>query len=106
MSEKSWPSRFGKLGEKVFGEDDPFNDSESHGNRYIISDEMAATKHPVDGKYYTSKTKFRSTTKAHGFEEVGTAYDHGYDPQVREQKERSERYNRNLEKNIRKHFND
>jgi hypothetical protein len=46
----------------------------------FIQDEMAPTRHPVDGKYYTSKAKFRTVTKAHGFEEVGTAYENGYDP--------------------------
>lgn len=46
----------------------------------FIQDEMPATKHPIDGKYYTSQSKFREVTKAHGCEEVGTAYENGYDP--------------------------
>lgn len=46
-----------------------------------ISDDMKPTRHPVDGKYYTSKSTFRAITKAHGFEEVGTAYDNGYAPE-------------------------
>lgn len=38
---------------------------------YVISDEMPPTRHMVDGRYYTSKAKFRATTKAHGCIEVG-----------------------------------
>lgn len=51
----------------------------AHG---FIQDEMAATKHPIDGRYYTSKAKFRAVTNAHGYEEIGTAYENGYDPEV------------------------
>ena len=46
----------------------------------FTSDEMAPTRHPVTGEYFTSKQRFREVTKAHGFEEVGTAYENGYDP--------------------------
>jgi hypothetical protein len=38
---------------------------------YVISDEMAATRHMCDNKLYTSKAKFRETTRAHGCTEVG-----------------------------------
>lgn len=38
---------------------------------YVIGDEMPATRHMVDGKYFTSKAKFRAHTKAHGCIEVG-----------------------------------
>lgn len=48
-----------------------------------IPDEMPPTKHPGDGHYYTSKSKFRETTKALGYEEIGTAYENGYDPSVK-----------------------
>jgi len=37
----------------------------------IISDSMAETRHMADGKYYSSKAKFREITKAHGCIEVG-----------------------------------
>lgn len=37
----------------------------------IISDEMVPTKHPADGKLYTSKAEFRRTTRAHGCVEIG-----------------------------------
>jgi len=36
-----------------------------------IEDTMEPTWHPCDGKYYTSKHKFRATTRAHGKTEVG-----------------------------------
>lgn len=51
--------------------------SVAHG---YIQDEMAPTRHPVTGEIFTSKSKFRATTKAHGYEEVGTAYENGHDP--------------------------
>jgi hypothetical protein len=38
---------------------------------YVISDEMAATRHMADGKMYTSKAKFREATRAAGCVEVG-----------------------------------
>lgn len=38
---------------------------------YYNSDEMAPTRHMVNGKYYTSKKKFRNETKARGCIEVG-----------------------------------
>lgn len=38
---------------------------------YVISDEMAPTRHMADGKHYTSKAKFRKVTRAHGCVEVG-----------------------------------
>jgi hypothetical protein len=38
---------------------------------YVISDEMAETRHMADGKYYTSKKKFRDATRAAGCVEVG-----------------------------------
>jgi hypothetical protein len=39
---------------------------------HVISDEMPALRHMADNKYYTSKHKFRETTKAYGCLEVGT----------------------------------
>lgn len=38
---------------------------------YVISDEMAATRHMADGKMYTSKAKFRQATRDAGCIEVG-----------------------------------
>lgn len=65
---------------------------------HVKNDEMPATKHPIDGKVYTSKAKFRSVTKAHGGEEIGTEYEHivkddNYDPYAEK--------NRNLEEQSR-----
>lgn len=93
---KQWPSRFGELGEKVFGKDDPFNNSTSDfNNRNIVSDEMPPTRSPISGKYYTSKTALRAEYKAHGAEEVGTAYDNGYAPE-KEAKAREDAFVRKL----------
>lgn len=37
----------------------------------IAGDTMEATQHPCDGRFYTSKARFRSETKAHGCVEMG-----------------------------------
>lgn len=37
----------------------------------IISDEMAETWHPADGKHYSSRRKFRDVTKMYGCVELG-----------------------------------
>ena len=102
--DKSWPSRFGTLGEAVFGKDDPFNDS-TPNCRYIINDEMPPTRSPVSGKYYTSKTKLRAEYKAHGVEEIGTAYEHGWDPQKEREKELTEKYDRKMSERFRYNLN-
>lgn len=47
----------------------PKNSSNSATN--VIRDEMDPTRHMADGKYYTSKAKFREATRAHGCIEVG-----------------------------------
>lgn len=44
----------------------------AHG---YIPDEMEATKHPLNGKYYTSKAKFRAETIARGHTEVGEEWE-------------------------------
>lgn len=59
-----------------------------------INDEMPPTLHPVDGKYYTSKAKFREVTKAHGFQEVGDAYDRGYNPEAESKRELQKTFDR------------
>jgi hypothetical protein len=45
--------------------------SSASGAAYVISDEMAETRHMADGRTYTSKAKFRAATRAHGCIEVG-----------------------------------
>jgi hypothetical protein len=37
----------------------------------IITDDMPPTKHMCDGRIYTSKSKFRNTTKLFGCVEIG-----------------------------------
>lgn len=73
----------------------------AHG---FIQDEMEATKHPCDKKYYTSKSKFRAVTKAHGREEIGTAYSNGYEPE-REQIADQKRYEQRLHEVFRERLN-
>lgn len=38
---------------------------------YVITDEIAPTRHMADGNYYTSKAKMRETNRAHSCIEVG-----------------------------------
>lgn len=45
--------------------------SSQHDAPHVISDTMDATRNMCDGKYYTSKAKFREVTRAHGCIEVG-----------------------------------
>lgn len=40
----------------------------------IMRDEMAPTKHPINGKFYTSKKEFRRITKMHGCVEMGNDF--------------------------------
>lgn len=37
----------------------------------VITDTMDGTWHPVDGAMYDSKSNFRKTTRAHGYQELG-----------------------------------
>ena len=57
---------------------------------YVISDTMDSTRHMADGQFYTSKAKFRETTKAHGCVEVGneSAYLNKPRPKVQLSKEK------------------
>lgn len=67
----------------------------------FISDDMDPTFHHADCKYYTSKSKFRETTRRHGFVEchgVGDEYftnDHQDSPE----------YARELEEDVEKAYN-
>lgn len=81
--DETWPSRFGTLGEKVFGKDDPFNDPKYKlAKNFQITDEMEPTKSPINSKlYFTSKSKLRQHYRERGFEEVGTAYENGHNPE-------------------------
>lgn len=38
---------------------------------FVISDTMDLMRHPVNGRYYDSKSKFRDETRARGCIEVG-----------------------------------
>lgn len=101
----SWPSRFGTLGEKVFGKDDPFNEPKGEGKALLLfsSDEMPPTKHPLNKQYYTSKKRFREVTKAFGAEEVGTAYENGYNPE-KDQEKALKRTIENIKKEMRDRY--
>ena len=71
-----------KIQKKVVPIEEVMHDAAA-STQFII-DEMPPTKHPITGEVFTSKTKFRAVTKAHGYEEVGTAYDNGFEPGERE----------------------
>lgn len=70
---------------------------------YIYTDEMEPTRHPCDGKKYTSKARFREVTRAHGCVEVGNEYKNGYCPEKRleaESKADVKRFREALERNL------
>lgn len=73
--------KYCKIQEKVVPIDEVMEEVHANVAHGYIPDEMGAVKHPIDGKYYTSKAKFRAVTRSHGYEEVGTAYDNGYSPE-------------------------
>lgn len=74
--------KFCKVQGKVVPIEDVLEEMEAaRTSTQLMFDEMPATRHPIDGKYYTSKKEFRRITKAHGYEEVGNDYDHGYEPE-------------------------
>lgn len=74
---------------------------EAAASTQFIFDDMPPTKHPIDGHYYTSKKQFRAITKAHGYEEVGTAYDHGFEPGERERRDQHEANKRRIKEELR-----
>jgi hypothetical protein len=43
---------------------------------HVITDTMDPTRHMCDNQFYTSKSKFREVTKAHGCVEVGNEVDY------------------------------
>lgn len=43
---------------------------------FVLTDDMPATKHMGNQKFYTSKRRFRDATKAGGWEEVGNEVNH------------------------------
>lgn len=60
----------------------------AHGIQSV--DLMEPTKHPLTGKHYSSASKFRAETKARGYDEVGTAYENGYNPEKEAEREYKE----------------
>lgn len=64
-----FPTRYGTLGEKVFGKDDPFNnDINSH---MVIDDSIPVLEHPVTGEKVNSKTRWAQINKEHKLDVVG-----------------------------------
>ena len=54
-----------------FGKGDEWKKPVRYKTLNFISDETQPIVHPMNGKRYTSKKKFRAETKAHGCIEVG-----------------------------------
>lgn len=57
----------------------------------VISDEMPETRHMCDNQLYTSKAKFRETTRAYGCVEVGNETDTLLKPRKRIELDRRKR---------------
>jgi hypothetical protein len=97
QTDQSYKKNYGKIDWSVGSPSSEIANDDVRGRRagdLYIQDEMAPTKHPMDGKYYTSQKKFRETTKAFGMVEVGDAYDRGYDPSVERKRETEKVINR------------
>lgn len=88
-----------KIQKKVVPVEEVMHDATA-STQFII-DEMPPTKHPITGEVFTSKTKFRAVTKAHGYEEVGTAYDHGFEPGERERADKHKANVRRIKEELR-----
>ena len=56
---------------ECYAHEDRFNPEKSH---YVSQDTMDATEHPATGEVFESKSAFRRTTKALGYEEIGNEY--------------------------------
>jgi len=78
--ESKWPSQYGTLERGIFYISEsgeltagyPPSKVQRFGTApAFIGDDMPSTLNHADNKYYTSKSKFRASTKAHGFIEVG-----------------------------------
>lgn len=95
-----------KIQKKVVPKDEVMVEVTKKATSLFSSDEMEPTRHPIDGKYYTSKAKFREVTKAHGYEEVGTAYENGYDPELQYQNERTIKLRTQIRESFLRNLND
>lgn len=49
----------------------PYEKKQNIQAHSVITDEMAPLAHPANGKYYTSKKKFRDETRARDLVEIG-----------------------------------
>lgn len=119
--ESEWPSQFGirKPGRyvvcKTNGQVMPIQEARkldraeperrlaniSHG---YIPDEMPPTESPIDGTVFTSKKALRTQYKQHGYEEVGTAYENGYEPEKEAEKD-MRNHSRNIMDEIKERMN-
>lgn len=79
MTEQRKPVRgifkYCKVQKKVVPVDQVIEYRHANAAHGYIPDEMPPTKHPLTGKYYTSKAKFRAETTARGYQEVGNEYE-------------------------------
>lgn len=67
--------KWDKKEKKLVSISNPANITHAEAAHGFIQDEMPATKHPIDGKYYTSKSKFRTVTREAGAVEIGDSYE-------------------------------
>lgn len=64
MTRSTWVYRDGKMVKRPLARN-------HSGGVMIISDALPDLVHPADGKRYSSKSRFRAETKAHGLVEFG-----------------------------------
>lgn len=100
--------RYCKVQKKVVPIDEVMVEIPAKISHSFIPDEIAPTRHPIDGKYYTSKAKFRAVTRAHNCEEVGDSWDNDIklDREMMKEIELQERrYNQSLHERFKANLN-
>lgn len=79
---------------------------DSEASLHIINDEMPPTRNPLNSKeIFTSKSKLRAAYRAAGVEEVGTAYENGYNPHKEKLREIESRNKAEFKRKFREYLN-
>lgn len=104
MTEKHKLFQWCPIQEKVVPVEEVMVRVHANAKHMFIHDEMPPTRNPLNPKeIYTSKSKLRAAYRAAGAEEIGDAYDRGYDPNKdveRREKELVNKFMRNLRERV------
>lgn len=96
-----------KVQGKVVPQDEVVDERYDVSKCQIINDEMPPTKNPLNpSEIFTSKSKLRQRYKEAGAIEVGNEYERGYDPQVINDRDRSERNAKKFHEGLKRRLNE